>query len=194
MILEKSRRGMHPPDSSFRLQEGTEPHMNIDTIIMIAAWVMPIIMLLLFIPKERIREALLIFHGKQVITWVLGLSVVQLKLIEYPVRLFPYANKSNFTFEFFSYPAICSIFSINYPVGKSNLRKFMHYFYFCTVMTAFELLCEKYTDIIKYIHWTWYVTWITLFLTFFISRKYYLWFFKYNNFTEEDSLIDKLMK
>ena len=163
-------------------------------IILIVAWVITVIMLLLFIPKNKVREALLIFHGKQVITWVFGLTVVQFKLIEYPVRLFPYANKSSFTFEYLSYPAICAVFNINYPIGKSNIRKFMHYFSFVTTITAFEILCEKYTNILTYLHWTWYVTWITLFLTFFIVRKYYLWFFNYNNYKEGESLIDRLMK
>ena len=168
--------------------------MSIDTMIIIAAWIVTVILLVLFIPKERIREALVIFHGKQVITWVFGLTVVQLKLIEYPVRLFSYANKTSFTFEFLSYPAICAIFSINYPVGKSNLRKFMHYFSYVSTITAFEVVVEKYTNIITYINWTWYVTWITLFITFMISRKYYLWFFKYNEHIEGESLIDRLMK
>ncbi|HEY8909649.1 MAG TPA: CBO0543 family protein [Desulfosporosinus sp.] len=61
----------------------------------------------------------------------------------------------------------------------------MYYFYFCTIMTILEALCEKYTNIIKYIHWTWYLTWITFFITFFISRNYYLWFFRLRD-TKQD--------
>ena len=168
--------------------------MNKDLLILVVAWVVTIIMLILFIPKKKIREAQLIFLFKQSLTWLFGLLVVELRLIEYPVEFLKYATKTSFTFEYFIYPAICTVFNINYPVEKSNIRKFMHYFSFCTAMTVLEVLCVKYTNIIVYLHWTWYVTWITLFITFFISRKYYLWFFKYNNFTEEDSLIDKLMK
>ncbi|NMC57343.1 MAG: hypothetical protein GYA50_09005, partial [Eubacteriaceae bacterium] len=114
-------------------------------------------------------------------TWILGLTVVQLGLIEYPVRFFPYATRTSFTFEYFVYPSICVIFNLYYPNGKSRFRQFMHYFYFCTAITIIEVLIEKYTDIIKYLHWTWHVTWITLFITFFLSRKFYVWFFsKYN--------------
>ena len=54
----------------------------------------------------------------------------------------------------------------------------MHYFYFCSTITIIEVLCEKYTNIIKYIHWTWYITWITLFITFYISRQFYIWYFR----------------
>jgi len=168
--------------------------MNKDVLILVAAWVATIIMLILFIPKNKIREAQLIFLFKQSITWLVGLLAVELRLIEYPVRLFKYANKTSFTFEYFIYPAICTVFNINYPVGKSNIKKFMHYFSYCTVMTVLEVLCVKYTNIIVYLHWTWYVTWITLFITFFISRKYYLWFFSYNKYTEGELLIDKFMK
>jgi len=168
--------------------------MNKDVLILVAVWVATIIMLILFIPKNKIREAQLIFLFKQSITWLVGLLVVELRLIEYPVRLFKYANKTSFTFEYFIYPAISTVFNINYPVGKSNIRKFMHYFSYCTAMTVLEVLCVKYTNIIVYLHWTWYVTWITLFITFFISRKYYLWFFSYNKYTEGELLIDKFMK
>ena len=168
--------------------------MNKDVLILVAVWVATIIMLILFIPKNKIREAQLIFLFKQSITWLVGLLVVELRLIEYPVRLFKYVNKTSFTFEYFIYPAISTVFNINYPVGKSNIRKFMHYFSYCTAMTVLEVLCVKYTNIIVYLHWTWYVTWITLFITFFISRKYYLWFFSYNKYTEGELLIDKFLK
>jgi len=102
--------------------------MNKDVLILVAAWVATIVMLILFIPKNKIREAQLIFLFKQSITWLVGLLVVELRLIEYPVRLFKYANKTSFTFEYFIYPAICTVFNINYPVGKSTVRKFVHYF------------------------------------------------------------------
>lgn len=135
-------------------------------------------MLILFIPKNKFREAQVIFFFKQLMTWVLGLTVAQLRLIEYPVREFAYASKVSFSFEYFIYPAICVVFNLHYPEGKSLIRQFMHFFYFCTVMTIIEVICERYTNILKYIHWTWYATWITLFITFYLSRKYYLWFYK----------------
>ncbi|WP_345788342.1 CBO0543 family protein [Desulfosporosinus orientis] len=62
-----------------------------------------------FIPKDKIRKALIAFLFKQVITWAVGLGVVELRLIEYPVRLFPYANRTSFSFEYFIYPSICAI-------------------------------------------------------------------------------------
>jgi len=152
--------------------------MNNDFLILIGAWISTFAMLLVFIPKSRIREAQLVFLFKLSLTWLLGLIVVELRLIEYPVELFKYATKTSFSFEYFIFPSICAVFNLNFPNNKSNFRKFMHYFYFCTTMTILEVMCEKYTNIIKYIHWTWYLTWITLCITFFISRHYYVWFFR----------------
>ncbi len=158
--------------------------MSIDVMILVIAWALTIIMLVLFTPKAKIREALVIFMFKQFMTWLLGLVVSQYRLIEYPVREFAYATKTSFSFEYFIYPAICVVFNLHYPEKKTPIRQFMYFAYFCTVMTGIEVLCEKYTNIINYIHWGWYATWISLFITFFISRKYYVWFFSKNKKAE----------
>jgi hypothetical protein len=152
--------------------------MNSDLLILIVAWIITIIMLILFIPKDKLREAQLVFIFIQLITWFIGLLVVEFRLLEYPVEFFKYATKSSFTFEYFIYPAICAVFNMNYPVKKTIFKQFMYYFDFCSIMTIIEVLCERYTNIITYLHWTWYVTWITLFITFYLSRQYYLWFFR----------------
>ena len=154
--------------------------MNRDYILIATEWCIIIGLLVKFIPKNKIREAHVSFLFNQFVTWILGLSVVQLKLIEYPVRLFPYATKSSFSFEYFAYPSLCAIFNVHYPEKKNTFGQFMYYFYYCTTMTVLEVFVEKYTNILKYIHWTWYITWITLFITFYITRKYYEWFFKLN--------------
>jgi len=152
--------------------------MNRGYIFIAIEWIVTICLLVKFIHKSKIREASVAFCFNQFLTWILGLTVVQFKLIEYPVRLFPYATKTNFIFEYFAYPSLCAIFNIHYPKNKSAFGQFMYYFYFCTTMTVIEVFVEKYTDILKYIHWTWYITWITLFITFYCTRKYYEWFFK----------------
>jgi len=152
--------------------------MNRDYILIIIQWIVTIGLLVKFIPKNKVREASVAFCFKQLLTWILGLSVAQLKLIEYPVRLFPYACRTSFTFEYFVYPSISAIFNVHYPQNKSSFSQFMYYCYYCTTITILETYAEKYTNILKYIHWTWYITWITLFITFYMTRIYYVWFFK----------------
>ncbi|GKU27602.1 CBO0543 family protein [Clostridium folliculivorans] len=152
--------------------------MDKNYIFIIIGWVVTIGLLFKFVPRDKIREAHVAFFFKQLLTWLLGLLVVQLGLIEYPVRLFPYANKTSFSFEYFIYPSICAIFNVHYPEKESIFKQFLYYFYYCTTITVVEIYVEKFTNIIKYVHWNWYVTWITLFLTFYLTRKYYTWFFK----------------
>ena len=155
--------------------------MNINYTIIVGEWIITIALLFKFIPRNKFKKATLAFLFNQVITWLFGLLVVELRLIKYPVRLlFTYASKTSFTFEYFVYPSICGIFNVYYPTKKNFVGQFMYYFYYCTSMTILEVIFEKYTDILKYIHWTWYITWITLFFTFYVTRKFYVWFFKSN--------------
>lgn len=154
--------------------------MGTDAFILVIGWIATTVGLIIFVPKDKIREAIMIFLFKQMITWVIGLAVAELKLLEYPVREFSYATRASFGFEYFIYPAISVIFNLHYPAGKKPFRQFMHYASYCSAITVLEVICERYTNIIRYIHWEWYVTWISLFITFYISRKFYLWFFKLN--------------
>ncbi|QGU93844.1 hypothetical protein GOM49_00730 [Clostridium bovifaecis] len=152
--------------------------MSKEYIIYIFQIALTIFLLFRFIPKGRIREAHIAYLFKLIITWSTGLIVAEFKLIEYPVRLFPYANKASFIFEFFLYPAICAIFVVNYPKNKNTFNKFMYYFYYCISLTIAEIVEERYTDILTYLHWNWYITWITFFASFYMSVKYNQWFFK----------------
>lgn len=155
--------------------------MNREYRLIIIGLTITLGLLLVFIPKNKIREAQVGFLGKLVITWLLGLTVVECGLIEYPARLFfREANKTSFEFEFFIYPSICAIFIVNYPEKKSSFGQFMYYFYYCTSLTVIEVIVEKYTNILNYIHWSWYITWISFFITFYVNKKYNDWFFRTN--------------
>jgi hypothetical protein len=56
----------------------------------------------------------------------------------------------------------------------------LYYVFYCSAITITEVVIERYTYIIHYIHWHWSFTWISLYLTFFTTRKFYLWFFRLN--------------
>lgn len=152
--------------------------MSIDTLLIIMGWLITIVLLLFFVQRNKIRQALVVFMFKQLITWLVGLLVVEFRLIEYPVRSFAYACKTSFDFEYFIYPSFCVLFNLHYPEGKSFKKRFLHYMYYCSALTAVEVIVERYTDILEYINWTWYTTFITFYITFFMSRQYYKWFFK----------------
>jgi len=69
--------------------------MLAETIIEISSLFVSAALLLIFVPKNKIREASVIFCFKQLITWLLGLFVAEFNLIEYPVRLFANATKAS---------------------------------------------------------------------------------------------------
>ena len=133
--------------------------------------------ILFFIPKNKIRLAVVAFLFKQVITFLIGLLVVQWGLIEYPVRTFASINRTSFDYEFYIFPATCAVFNVWYPIHQKALIQLGYYILFSTVLTIGEVIIEKYTELIKYIHWEWYTSWITIFLSFFIVRLFCVWFF-----------------
>lgn len=130
-----------------------------------------------FIPKDKIRLALVAFLFKQVITFLTGIVVVELGLLEYPVRLFASVNRTSFTYEYFAFPVVCAAFNVWYPNNRSALAQVGYYVGYSSVLTIVEAMIEKYTDLINYVHWEWYITWITICVTFFMTRLFCVWFF-----------------
>lgn len=141
-------------------------------------WIATTISLFFLIPKDKVRLALVAFLFKQVITWPIGLFVVDMGWIQYPIRLLQNANQTSFTYEYFFYPVICAYFNVYFPNGKGLVQRATYYIIFCSVLTLAELLALHYSNLVRYIHWNAYWTWITLFITFYVTRKFCLWFFK----------------
>jgi len=131
-----------------------------------------------FIPKDKWREASIAFLFQQCVTWFLGLIPVELHLLAYPVREFPNVNGTSFLFEFLLYPLIGVFFCIHYPHKRTKWRQFIYVSSFSTVLTLLEVIFEKYTDLITYVHWQWYVSWLTISLTLSLLWIFYKWYFK----------------
>ncbi|MDF2591669.1 MAG: hypothetical protein K0S75_1135 [Clostridia bacterium] len=134
-----------------------------------------------FIPKNKFREATFIFLFTQLPAWILGLAVVEADLIEYPVREFHKANGTNFSFEYFVLPFICIFFNLYYPNGKSHYKKLVYGISIIGIFTLVEYIAEKYTLILKYIHWEWYHTFLSMYIVIYLVRAVYKWFFKLKN-------------
>lgn len=157
-----------------------------DSIIEILIWIVTSLLLIKFVPKNKIREASSAFLFKQVMTWLVGLLVVEKGLISYPHRtFFPKANKTSFTFEYFVYPALCSLFNIHYPEKKHPIIKLLYYSLHSSFITVFEVIALKFTNLIKYKNWTWYTTFITVWITYYLSHIYHRWFFKKGEFNDD---------
>lgn len=152
--------------------------MSKDKGILLLSWVVTIVLLVLNVPRNRVRHAILAFLYKQMVTWLFGLLVVEKGLIKYPVRFFKKANKTSFSFEYFIYPALCSIFNMNYPENKSRFIKFFYIMLHSGSVTFVEYLIERNTRLITYVKWKWYWSFITMAVTYYSSRVFYRWFFK----------------
>lgn len=147
--------------------------------ILYFVWIVTTLSLFLLIPKSKVRLALVAFLFNQVITWPVGLFVAEMGWVEYPIRFFEKANKASFTFEYFFYPVMCVYFNVYFPDGKPLLVRAAYYTLFCSILTLAELLILQHTNLIRYIHWNAYLSWVTLCITFYITRKFCLWFFKH---------------
>ncbi|EKN63954.1 hypothetical protein P9E76_05515 [Schinkia azotoformans] len=131
-----------------------------------------------FIPKNKLRLAVVAFLFTQIITFLIGLVVVELGLLKYPIRLFTTINRTSFTFEYYAFPVVCSAFNVWYPNDRSALIQLGYYVGVGSLLTLVEVIIEKYTDLIEYIHWEWYITLLTICLSFFVTRLFCVWFFE----------------
>ena len=153
----------------------------LDRTIELLAWIVTSLLLIKFVPRKRMREAIVSFLFKQVITWLFGLLVVEKDLISYPNRLFfKKTIKSSFTFEYFVYPGLCALFNLYYPENKPKIIKFLYYSFHTSIITIFEIIAVKYTNLIKYNKWSWYWSFITMYMSYFFSRIFQRWFFRIN--------------
>ncbi|WLR59215.1 CBO0543 family protein [Guptibacillus hwajinpoensis] len=149
-----------------------------DKGILYLIWIVTAALLFKYIPRNKIRHGLVIMLFKHVVTWFFGLLVVEKGFIQYPVRFFRKANRTSFTFEYFVYPAFCAIFNLNYPENRNKIIQLLYYLFHVGIITTGEVIAEKYTNLIKYVKWKWYWSFITLSLTNFSSRVFYRWFYK----------------
>ncbi|MBU9711366.1 CBO0543 family protein [Evansella tamaricis] len=161
--------------------------MSKDKRILIFFWILAIGLLFRYVPRNKIRHGALSFLYKQIITWLFGLIVVEKGLIKYPVREFKKAYKGSFSFEYFLYPSLCVIFNLYYPEKRSKLFKFLYINIHAGALTLCEVLIEKYTNLIKYVKWKWYWSYLTMGVTYYTSRLFYRWFFQEEFITERNS-------
>jgi hypothetical protein len=144
-----------------------------------SSWIVMLLLLIIFVPRHRLREAQVTFFFKHLITWLFGLLVVEKGFIRYPYRLFfKKATKTSFTFEYFVYPSLCVLFNLYYPEDRSKIYKTVYYIAHSLLITGFEFIALKYTRLISYNGWKWYWTFSTIYFSYFLSRMYHCWFYK----------------
>lgn len=151
--------------------------MNFDYGILICVWACSFLLLFL-IPKDRRRIALVAFLFKQMITILLGLVAVELGLLAYPVRELADVNRTSLTYELLAYPMVCAVFNAHYPNTRSPWIRIGYLLGYCTLLTIPELLLERFTRLVEYVHWNWWWTWLSLLVTFVLTRSFVILFFR----------------
>lgn len=150
--------------------------MRLEAIILIGVSLIAIFSLF-FIPKQKRFQAQFVFLFVQFVTWMLGLSAVELHFLEYPYRELSKVNRTSFIFEYLILPILCIHFNARFPQHGNIKKKLGFYFGTLSILTGFEVVLEKYTEVIKYTGWKWYITFLSVWFVLWISRITTLWFF-----------------
>ncbi|MFC4100119.1 CBO0543 family protein [Paenibacillus xanthanilyticus] len=135
------------------------------------------IMLLALVPKERRKEAAAIFLFQQLPAWLLGLAVVELGWISYPVREYQKASHTSFSFEFLLLPTIAVYYNLLFPVKATRWTQLLYTLAFGVAITVPEYIIMRTTRLIHYIHWDWYWTLFSVMGVLVLSRLFAVWFF-----------------
>ncbi|MEH7109724.1 CBO0543 family protein [Bacillus sp. JJ1764] len=72
------------------------------------------------------------------------------------------------------YPTIGVFFILLYPKGRK--RTFIYYLLFSLVITTYSYLVERYSSLIHFIHWNWFIGLITNMIIMYVTKKYIFWF------------------
>ncbi|MFB9325913.1 CBO0543 family protein [Paenibacillus aurantiacus] len=147
-----------------------------DTILLMAFDAIGIILLAL-VPKGRRKEAAAIFLFQQFPAWILGLAVVELGWISYPVRDFQQASHTSFSFEFLLLPTIAVYYNLLFPAKARRKWQVAYTLGFGLALTGPEYLIMRMTRLIDYIHWEWYWTLLSVMGVLVLSRLFHTWFF-----------------
>lgn len=144
---------------------------NLDQSIMIIAAAITFLLLIFVVDWRYVRDWVVVFFFKCTIDFVWGGAVQNLGLLEYPVRLFPHYFRTSLLFEVWVFPVLCIWY--NQVTRRRGLIAIICYaLLFSAGMTAIEYPLELYTNLIKYIDWSWFTTFYTLTLTFLASRAF----------------------
>lgn len=119
--------------------------------------------------RSPIKDWLITFLLKSVITAITDCFIIAADLLDYPVRFFPKAFHTNIVFDFLVFPTLCVFYNITTEHSKLKSILVQALFYSIPV-TLLELWAEKNTELIHYKHWNAFVTLITLIATFLLVR------------------------
>ncbi len=150
--------------------------MSLEGMILAASAVVAILSLALT-PKNKLLQMQFIIFFVQLPTWLLGLSAVELELLEYPYRELASVNRTSFIFEFIVLPVLCVHVNNYYPWQARALAKAGYLAGISLLLTGFEVILERYTMLIRYTGWEWYWTSVSVLFIMWLTQRTVAWFF-----------------
>lgn len=152
--------------------------MQLDHLILLAMWLFGFVGLILFIPRKDRRRGFFAFLMFQAIIWLCDMPSFQFGLLSAPVREFPKATDLAVTINYFFYPVLFSIFYVHKRVNCSLSTQFTYFLIWTSTITLFDIVIERYTDLLEYGLLPMYGMWIYIVFLFFVSQVCCNWFFK----------------
>jgi hypothetical protein len=123
------------------------------------------------IKGPKMRENLVIFFSKGVLSTVMDSFVVEAKKVEYPVRPFPKVFKTNIIFDMLFFPILSILWvkhSYNDNFGKILLKSLM----WSIPMSIGQWYFEKNTRIFKWNKWSAFHTFLSVSFTLLTIRGF----------------------
>lgn len=135
-------------------------------------------MLLIFVSRTKVREALFAIAVAVLFTWPITLIFTQVGLQSFPVRLFPHATEGSFLFGFVLFPSLFTIYCLNYPKEAGLLRRLSYSLLFSAFPVLIQFLLGTFTNLADYpTEWIYIITPLLVIIIFNICRKYIQWYF-----------------
>jgi hypothetical protein len=152
--------------------------MLMEHMILAAMWLFGFIGFILFIPNKYRRKGLLAAIMFQAFIWLCDMPSFTYGLLSAPVRILPKATDLTVTINYFFYPILFAIFFVHRKVKKSLWFRLSYFFLWISIVTIYDTVLERYTDLIEYGSLNWFGMWIYIGFLFYISLFCCNWFYK----------------
>jgi hypothetical protein len=130
------------------------------------------------VARNRLPIAIFSLLICQALTWLNTLLHVKFHLLAFPVREFPKATDLLFTTEYFFYPVICTVCYLFESRRSRMSERLLTVLFFISLLTLIDGCLERYTDLVEYLNYGLFWTWLDFIFIYYISRCCTNWFFK----------------
>ncbi|MGX6442859.1 CBO0543 family protein [Neobacillus sp. K501] len=120
---------------------------------------------------SKMRENLLIFFSKGIISTLIDAYVVATKRVEYPVRPFPKIFKTNIIYDMLFFP-ILSVIWVKISYNDNFWKILLKSFIFSVPMSLGQWFMENKTGLFKWRKWSPFHTFASVNFTLFIIRGF----------------------